>query len=226
MEIAMAAIDAGISRRRVRIMLVDDHEIVRQGIRSLIETIPEWTVCAEAADGQVALHLAEQVRPDVIVLDISLPKISGLDVLVDLKRMLPDAEILVLTMHDSERTIAQMLRAGCRGYLLKTETGEKLIEALTKVSRHQTYFSSSVSETLLQYYINSAEEHEHEQLTPRQRQIVKLVAEGNSNKRIAYILNISVKTVETHRLEAMRRIGAKSSADLALYAARNELIRL
>src|SRR5579871_6070643 len=93
--------------------------------------------------------------------------------------------------------------AGCRGYLLKTETGEKLIEALTKVSRHQTYFSSSVSETLLQYYINSAEEHEHEQLTPRQRQIVKLVAEGNSNKRIAYILNISVKTVETHRLEAM-----------------------
>jgi DNA-binding NarL/FixJ family response regulator len=119
-----------------------------------------------------------------------------------------------------------MLRAGCRGYLLKTETGEKLIEALTKVSRHQTYFSSSVSETLLQYYINAAEEHEHEQLTPRQRQIVKLVAEGHSNKRIAYILNISVKTVETHRLEAMRRIGAKSSADLALYAARNQLVRL
>jgi DNA-binding NarL/FixJ family response regulator len=226
MEVAMAASDAVISRRRMRIMLVDDHEIVRQGIRSLIETIPEWTVCAEAADGQAALQLAEQMRPDVIVLDISLPKIGGLDVLVELKRMLPDAEILVLTMHDSERTIAQMLRAGCRGYLLKTETGEKLVEALTKVSRHQTYFSSSVSETLLQYYINSAEEHEHEQLTPRQRQIVKLVAEGNSNKRIAYILNISVKTVETHRLEAMRRIGAKSSADLALYAARNELIRL
>lgn len=222
----MAASDAIISRRRMRIMLVDDHEIVRQGIRSLIETIPEWTVCAEAADGQAALHLAQQVRPEIIILDISLPKIGGLDVLVELKKILPDAEILVLTMHDSERTIAQMLRAGCRGYLLKTETGEKLIEALTKVSRHQTYFSSSVSETLLQYYINSAEEHEHEQLTPRQRQIVKLVAEGNSNKRIAYILNISVKTVETHRLEAMRRIGAKSSADLALYAARNELIRL
>jgi DNA-binding NarL/FixJ family response regulator len=135
-------------------------------------------------------------------------------------------EVLVLTMHDSERTIAQMLRAGCRGYLLKTETGEKLIEALTKVSRHQTYFSPSVSETLLQFYITSAEEHEHEQLTPRQRQIVKLVAEGNSNKSIAHILNISIKTVETHRLEAMRRIGAKSSADLALYAARNELVRL
>ncbi len=222
----MATVDAAIPRRRMRIMLVDDHDVVRQGIRSLIEAVPEWTVCAEAADGQAALHLAEQMRPDVIVLDISLPKISGLDVLVELKRMLPDVEILVLTMHDSEKTIAQMLRAGCRGYLLKTETGEKLIEALTKVSRHQTYFSSSVSETLLQFYINSAEEHENEQLTPRQRQIVKLVAEGNSNKRIAYILNISVKTVETHRLEAMRRIGAKSSADLALYAARNQLVRL
>jgi len=223
----MDVVDGIVPRRRMRIMLVDDHEIVRQGIRSLIETIPEWTVCAEAADGQAALHLAEQVRPDIIVLDISLPKIGGLDVLVELKRMLPDVEVLVLTMHDSERTIAQMLRAGCRGYLLKTETGEKLIEALIKVSRHQTYFSSSVSETLLQFYIHSAEEeHENEQLTPRQRQIVKLVAEGNSNKRIAHILNISVKTVETHRLEAMRRIGAKSSADLALYAARNELVRV
>jgi len=223
----MDVVDGIVPRRRMRIMLVDDHEIVRQGIRSLIETIPEWTVCAEAADGQAALHLAEQVRPDIIVLDISLPKIGGLDVLVELKRMLPDVEVLVLTMHDSERTIAQMLRAGCRGYLLKTETGEKLIEALIKVSRHQTYFSSSVSETLLQFYIHSAEEeHGNEQLTPRQRQIVKLVAEGNSNKRIAHILNISVKTVETHRLEAMRRIGAKSSADLALYAARNELVRV
>ena len=222
----MATVDANIPRRRMRIMLVDDHEVVRQGIRALIEAIPEWTVCGEAADGQAALHLAQEMCPDVIVLDISLPKISGLDVLVELKRMLPDVEVLVLTMHDSEKTIAQMLRAGCRGYLLKTETGEKLIEALTKVSRHQTYFSSSVSETLLQFYINSAEEHDDEQLTPRQRQIVKLVAEGNSNKRIAYILNISVKTVETHRLEAMRRIGAKSSADLALYAARNQLVRL
>jgi len=110
----MAAADAIMSRRRMQIMLVDDHEIVRQGIRSLIETVPEWTVCAEAADGEAALHLAQEVRPDVIVLDLSLPKISGLDVLVELKRMLPDAEVLILTMHDSERTIAQMLRAGCR----------------------------------------------------------------------------------------------------------------
>jgi len=222
----MPAVDAITSRRRMRIMLVDDHEIVRQGIRSLIEAVPEWTVCGEAADGEVALQLAEQERPDIVILDLSLPKIGGLDVLVELKRILPDVEVLVLTMHDSERTIAQMLRAGCRGYLLKTETGEKLIEALTKVSRHQTYFSPSVSETLLQFYVSSTEEHQHEQLTPRQRQIVKLVAEGNSNKGIAHILNISVKTVETHRLEAMRRIGAKSSADLALYAARNELVRI
>jgi DNA-binding NarL/FixJ family response regulator len=129
-------------------------------------------------------------------------------------------------MHESERIVAQALRAGARGYLLKSDSGDKLIEALTALSRNQTYFSASVSETLLQVYLNSDSAHEHEQLTPRERQIVKLVAEGNSNKRISMILKVSVKTVETHRSAAMRKIGAKSSADLALYAARNELVQL
>jgi DNA-binding NarL/FixJ family response regulator len=207
-------------------MLVDDHEIVRQGIRSLVESMPDCVLCAEAADGEAALKAAPEAHPDVIVLDVSMPKISGLDVMVELKKLLPAAEILVLTMHDSEKIMAQALRAGARGYVHKTETGERLVEALTAVSRHQTYFSPSVSETLLHFYLGADTEQETEQLTPRQRQIVKLVAEGNSNKRIAHILNISIKTVETHRSEAMRRIGAKSSADLALYAARNELVQL
>ena len=222
----MVAIDAGVPRRQIRVMLVDDHEIVRQGIRSLIEAVPDYVLCGEAADGEAALKAASEVRPDVIVMDVSMPKISGLDVIVELKKLLPSTEILVLTMHDSERIMAQALRAGARGYVHKTETGERLVEALTAVSRHQTYFSPSVSETLLQFYLGSEGEQEVEQLTPRQRQIVKLVAEGNSNKRIAHILKISIKTVETHRSEAMRRIGAKSSADLALYAARNELVQL
>jgi DNA-binding NarL/FixJ family response regulator len=212
--------------RQVRVMLVDDHEVVRQGIRTLIESIPDWTVCAEAGDGDVALRIAEQIRPDIVLLDVSLPKISGLDVIVSLKKLLPATEILVLTMHDSERIVAQSLRAGARGYLIKSETGDRLKEALLAVSRHQAYFSPSVSETLLQFYTHSAVEPDFEQLTPRQRQIVKLVAEGNSNKQIARILRISVKTVETHRLEAMRRIGAKSSADVTLYAARNDLVQL
>jgi DNA-binding NarL/FixJ family response regulator len=213
-------------RRRIRLMLVDDHEVVRQGVRALIESVPDWTVCAEAGNGEQALKAAADAKPDLVVLDVSMPSVSGLDLILQLKKVLPKVEILVLTMHDSERIVAQALRAGARGYLLKSDGGDRLIEALTALSRHQTYFSASVSETLLQSYLNSSSTQEHEQLTPRERQIVKLVAEGNSNKRISMILNVSIKTVETHRSAAMRKIGAKSSADLALYAARNELVQL
>jgi DNA-binding NarL/FixJ family response regulator len=207
-------------------MLVDDHEIVRKGIRVLVETRPEWMLCAEVGDGMEALKVAKEVQPDLIILDISMPNMSGLDLIIQLKRMLPKTEILVLTMHESERIMAQALRAGARGYLLKTESGDRLLEALTALSRHQAYFSSVVSETLLKSYLSSGAAQEYEQLTSRERQIVKLVAEGNSNKKIAMILNVSIKTVETHRASAMRKIGANSSADLALYAARNELVQM
>jgi DNA-binding NarL/FixJ family response regulator len=222
----MISQSAGTPRRRVRLMLVDDHEVVRQGVRALIESVPDWTLCAEASGSEQALKAAAEARPDIIVLDVSMPNVSGLDLILQMKKILPKVEILVLTMHDSERIVAQALRAGARGYLLKSDTGDKLIEAVAALARRQTYFSASVSETLLQVYLNSNTTEEHEQLTPRERQIVKLVAEGNSNKRIALILKVSVKTVETHRSAAMRKIGAKSSADLALYAARNELVQL
>lgn len=217
---------AATARKRLRVMLVDDHEVVRQGVRALIESVPDWTLCGEAAGGEEALSAAPELKPDVIVLDVSMPRISGLDLILQLKRLLPRVKILVLTMHDSERIVAQALRAGARGYLLKSGSGDKLIDAITALSRHQTYFSAAVSETLLQSYLKSNGSEDHEQLTPRERQIVKLVAEGNSNKRIAQILKVSIKTVETHRSAAMRKIGAKSSADLAIYAARNELVQL
>jgi DNA-binding NarL/FixJ family response regulator len=207
-------------------MLVDDHEIVRKGIRALVETKQEYILCAEVADGLEAINVAKQAKPDLVVLDISMPGMSGLDLIVQLKKLLPNVEILVLTMHESERMMAQALRAGARGYLLKTECGDKFLEALKALSRHQACFSPAVSETLLKSYLSSGTANEYEQLTPRERQIVKLVAEGNSNKKIAMILNLSVKTVETHRTAAMRKIGASSSADLALYAARNELVQV
>ena len=213
-------------QRRMRLMVVDDHELVRHGIRALIERVPDWTLCAEAGDGQAALRVAAEARPDIVVLDISMPRLGGLDLITALKKQNPGVEVLVLTMHDSERIVAQALRAGARGYLLKSESGEKLLEARAALSRHKTYFSSAVSETLLQSYLHSDSPAGDEQLTPRERQIVKLVAEGNSNKRIALILKVSIKTVETHRSAAMRKIGAKSSAELALYAARNELVQL
>lgn len=222
----MISQSGGALRRRARIMLVDDHEVVRQGVRSLIESELDWTLCAEAGGGDEALRKAAEAKPDIVILDISMPNVSGLDLIIELRKLLPRVEILVLTMHDSERMVAQALRAGARGYLLKSDGGEKLIEAVAALSRHQTYFSASVSETLLQSYLHSGSGVEREQLTPRERQIVKLVAEGNSNKRIATILKVSTKTVETHRSSAMRKIGARSSADLALYAARNELVQL
>lgn len=222
----MITMRTGPAGRRLSIMLVDDHEVVRKGVRALIEHMPDWTLCGEAAEGPEALALARTARPDVVVLDISMPKMSGLDVIVELRKILPDVEILALTMHDSERIVAQALRAGARGYVLKSESGEKLLEALTALSRHQTFFSSSVSETLLQSYLDSHGAQDAEHLTPRERQIVKLVAEGYSNKRIALTLKVSMKTVETHRAAAMRKVGARSSADLALYAARNELVQL
>jgi DNA-binding NarL/FixJ family response regulator len=207
-------------------MLVDDHEVVRQGVRSLLESVPDWTVCAEASGGDEALNFASETKPDIVVLDVSMPNVSGLDLILELKRRLPKVEILVLTMHDSERIAAQALRAGARGYLLKSDGGDKLIKAVSALSRHQTYFSASVSETLLHVYLNSNAPQQYERLTPRERQIVKLVAEGNSNKQISAILHVSIKTVETHRSAAMRKVGAKSSADLALYAARNELVQI
>jgi DNA-binding NarL/FixJ family response regulator len=213
-------------RRLMRIMLVDDHTVVRAGVRSLIETVSGWTVCAEAADGSEARKLAAESRPDVIVLDVSMPHVGGTEVILQLRRLLPKTEILVLTMHDSERIVAQCLRAGARGYLLKSESGETLLEALDALGRRQTYFSACVSETLLQSYLNAEAAENPQQLTLRERQIVKLVAEGNSNKQIATILKVSVKTVETHRSAAMRKIGAKSAADLALYAARNDLVQI
>jgi DNA-binding NarL/FixJ family response regulator len=209
--------------RRLSIMLVDDHELARRGVRSLIEAMPEWSICAEAADGPTALELAARLRPDVVVLDISMPRLSGLELIGELRRILPGVEILALTLHDGERIVAQALKAGARGYVLKSESGEKLLEALAALSRHQTWFCSSVSEGLLRAYLASASPEPGDRLTARERQIVRLVAAGQSNRQIAQALRVSIKTVESHRGAAMRKVGARSAADLTLYAIRNEL---
>jgi DNA-binding NarL/FixJ family response regulator len=207
-------------------MLADDHAVVRRGLRTLIEGVPGWEVVAEASDGNETVAKAAEVRPDILIMDLSMPGLGGVDATIQIRKMLPQIEVLILTMHESDRLAGQALRAGARGYLLKGESEDKLIEALEALSRHQPYFSPSVSETLLQGYLHSEPTHDLKQLTPRERQIVKLVAEGKSNKVIASILNLSIKTVETHRSAAMHKVGAKSAADLTLYAARNDLVQL
>jgi len=207
-------------------MLADDHAVVRRGLRTLIEGVPGWEVCAEAADGNETVTLAAEARPDILIMDLSMPGLGGVDATIQIRKILPQIEVLILTMHESDRLAGQALRAGARGYLLKGESEDKLMEALEALSRHQPYFSPSVSETLLQGYLHSEPTHDLKQLTPRERQIVKLVAEGKSNKVIASVLNLSIKTVETHRSAAMHKVGAKSAADLTLYAARNDLVQL
>ena len=209
-----------------RVMLADDHAVVRRGLRTLIEGVPGWEVCAEAADGNEAVTLATETKPDVLIMDLSMPGLGGVDATIQIRKVLPQIEVLILTMHESDRLAGQALRAGARGYLLKGESEDKLMEALDALARHQPYFSPSVSETLLQGYLHSEPTHDLKQLTPRERQIVKLVAEGKSNKVIASVLNLSIKTVETHRSAAMHKVGAKSAADLTLYAARNDLVQL
>ena len=206
-----------------RVMFVDDHAVIRSGLKALVEAAPGWEVCGEASDGEEALRVAAECRPDIVVMDVSMPKLGGVDATIELKKILPDVEVLILTMHESDRLADQVRRAGARGYLLKTESESKLIEALEALARHRPFMSPREQKTL-QGHLNSSPSFE--QLTARERQIVKLIAEGNTNKRIAIILKVSVKTVETHRSAAMHKVGAKSSADLTLYAARNDLIQI
>ncbi len=209
-----------------KVMVVDDHLIVRRGIISMITDDPAFVVCGEADDGPQALDLARETRPDIVVLDISLPRIGGIDVAVQLRRIVPEAEILFLTVHDNEGIVSDALRVGARAYVLKSECDDKLMEALRALARHQPYFAAHVSERLLESYLNTHASFDPVQLSPRERQVVTLVAEGNSNKVIASMLGVSVKTIETHRSSAMRKVGAKSSADLALYAARHRMVQL
>lgn len=206
-----------------RVMLVDDHTMVRKGLRALIESAAGWEVCAEAEDGLEAVSIAAAIQPDIIVMDLSMPRLGGIDATVQLRKLVPGVEILILTMHESDHLIDQAMKAGARGYLLKGDSGEKLMEALQTLSRHHPYLDRSLSRDGGNNLKSAAD---RKRLTPRERQVVKLVAEGNTNNAIADLLGVSIKTVQTHRLAAMRKVGAKSSADLTLYAARNDLVQI
>lgn len=215
-----------VKDRSKRVMLVDDHTMVRKGLRALIDGAPGWEVCAEAEDGYQALAIAATAQPDIIVMDLSMPKLGGIDATVQMRKLVPNVEILILTMHESDQLIDQALRAGALGYLLKGDSGEKLMDALQSLARHQPYNSLELTPPSSASSPGSRPATDRRRLTPRERQIVKLVAEGNTNNAIASLLGVSIKTVQTHRLAAMRKIGAKSSADLTLYAARNNLVQL
>ncbi len=208
----------------VRILLADDHATVRRGLRAVLEERHDFNICAEAGQGRQAVDLALKHKPDVAVLDISLPVLNGVEVARQIRKGSPGTEVLMFTMHESEALISAALHAGARGYLLKSEAGDQVISAVTALVRHQPYFSSCVSETLLDRY-TSAAPSQGDGLTARERQIVQLIAEGYSNKKIAIMLEISVKTVESHRSTVLRKLNIRCAADLVRYAIRNNLVQ-
>jgi DNA-binding NarL/FixJ family response regulator len=208
----------------LRILIADDHDIVRRGLRGVLESRSDWIVCAEARDGREAVDLTRQHQPDVALVDVSLPVLSGIEATRQICRSSLPTEVLVFTMHDSEELIGQALHAGARGYLLKSEADEQIIQAVTALARHRPYFSSRVSETLLNKFMLSASGFSSG-LTRREREIVRLITEGHSNKMIAQTLDISIKTVETHRSASMRKLSLGSTVELVRYALRNNFVQ-
>jgi DNA-binding NarL/FixJ family response regulator len=211
----------------LRILLADDHDIVRRGMKELLEEQVGWLVCAEAANGRMAVELALVHRPQVSVLDLSMPELNGLEATRRIKDALPETEILIFSMHESEELIRDVLAAGARGYLLKSDASRQLVPAVESLARHQPFFSGRVSEVVLGGFLNpeplKTSSTAAERLTSREREIVQLLAEGQSNKQIATKLALSVKTVETHRTSAMRKLGLKSLPDLVRFAIRNQI---
>jgi DNA-binding NarL/FixJ family response regulator len=206
-------------------MIVDDHDAVRRGLRQLVETKSRYEVVAEAADGRAALELAETTQPDIVIVDYSLPSKNGVDLATNLMQRFPRIEILLYTMHDREEIIVSVLRAGVRGFVLKSDAERHLIAALDALAVHRPYFSSVVSETLLDRFLEAKLPTTGSTLTKREREVVQQIAEGRINKEIAHILNISIKTVETHRASAMHKLKLRTTADLVRFAIRNNIIQ-
>ena len=218
---------AGRTGRAVtRILIADDHDVVRAGLRSVLESHAGWQIVAEAADGREAIEKAIATKPDVAVVDFSLPLVNGVDVTRQIRLRVPRVEVLVFTVHDSEALVAHALQAGARAFLLKSEAQDHLIAAVQALSMHKTYFTGALSERLLESFIaaQAGAGGGGPSLTARERMVVKLIAEGHSNKAMSGILNVSVKTIETHRAAAMRKLNVTSTAGLVRYAIRNLLV--
>ena len=213
----------------LKLLVADDHEIVRKGLRSLLEAQPGWHVAAEASDGREAVEKALEVKPDVTVLDIGMPSLNGLEAARQMLKHDSQAKILILTMHESDPLIREVLAAGARGYVLKTDASRDLVTAVNAVRSNKTFFTAKVAQMVLDGYLDKKTKKEEEQsaktrLTPRQREIVQLLAEGKSSKEVATELGLSIKTAETHRANIMRRLDCHSVSELVRYAVRNNII--
>jgi DNA-binding NarL/FixJ family response regulator len=209
----------------VRILVADDHHVVRTGLRALLESKSGWQVCAEAANGLEAVEKARELTPDVAVLDIGMPLLNGVEATRQIRKLSPKTAILILTMHDSDLLVQEVLAAGALGYILKDDADRNLIAAVDALRRHKPFLSSRVSEAALSAGAPEGERPSRNRLTPRQREILQLLAEGKSNKEVAAALGISVKTAETHRANIMLKLNFHSITELVRYAVRNKIIQ-
>jgi len=210
-----------------RILLADDHDIIRRGLKELLETHAGWEVVGEANTGRQAVELAAKLRPDIAILDLTMPELNGLEATRQIKKTVPKTEVLIFTMHENDNLIRDVLTAGAHGYVLKSDAARHLVNAVEALIQHKPFFSAKVSETVLDGYLKAGHETElpGEPLTPREREIVQLLAEGKSNKEVADTLGISTKTIETHRATIMRKLELKSFAEMVRYAIRNNIIQ-
>ena len=215
----------------LRILIADDHEVVRLGLRTLLQGHPDWEICGEASDGRDAVDKAGQLKPDVVILDIGMPNLNGLDAARHILRNEPRTAVLILTIDESEQVIREVLNAGARGFLLKSDAARDLVAAVEALQQRRTFFTSRVAEMVLGSYLNgrapsSPTQVPTDPLTRREREVVQLLAEGKSTKQVATILGMSVKTAETHRANIMRKLDFHSVSQVVLYAVRNNIVQV
>jgi DNA-binding NarL/FixJ family response regulator len=211
----------------VSVLIADDHEVVRRGLRALIQEQPGWQVVAEAIDGREAVAQAEEFKPDVAILDITMPSLNGFEATRQITKVSPGTKILILSIHESDQVIHKLLGAGARGYILKADAGHDLITAVKALVSNKTFFTPKVEQKVMDGYLNKvpkADEEEFSPITGRQREVLQLLAEGKSSKEVANILGIAFKTAETHRTNLMRRLNCHSVAELVRYAVRNQIV--
>jgi DNA-binding NarL/FixJ family response regulator len=212
-----------------RILIADDHDVVRSGIRTLLEGHPGWTVCGEARDGREAVAKVAELRPDLVVLDVAMPTLNGMDAARQILKVRPGTPILIFTLYESDELIRQVLEAGVRGFILKSDAAQNLLLAVEALQRQATFFTARAAKMILDGYLHrnnvGSGNAMRDRLTPREREVVQLLAEGNSSKEAAVSLNLSVKTIETHRANAMQKLDVHSVAGLVRYAVRNALVQ-
>ena len=208
----------------ISILIADDHGVVRGGLRLLLERQPDMEVVGEAADGAEAVEQALALRPDVCIFDVSMPKRTGIDATREVKSQAPDINVLILSMHDDERYLFEALKAGAGGYVLKKEVDQDVVEAVRAIDRGESFLTNEAQRALVREWIEDDSTGPAEPLTPREQEVLKLIAEAHTNKQIGDVLNLSEKTVESHRGNLLRKLGMRDRVELVRYAIRRGLV--